>query len=69
MNMPLGMAYSNPIDIGINTVTRNWAGFIKIHLQYPKRDGLVLLRGDRAFVMTMRDGVRVIGKVEKKSLN
>ena len=23
MNMPLGTAYSNPIDIGINTVTRN----------------------------------------------
>lgn len=23
MNIPLGTAYSNPIDIGINTVTRN----------------------------------------------
>jgi hypothetical protein len=65
MNMPLGMSYSNPIDIGINTATRNWAGFIKIHLQYPKRDDLALLRGDRTFVMTMRDGVKVIGKVEK----
>ena len=65
MNMPLGMAYSNPIDIGINTVTRNWAGFIKIHRQYPKRNGLALLRGDRAFVMTMGDGLKVIGKVEK----
>lgn len=63
--MPLDMAYSNPIDIDINTVTRNWAGFIKIHLQYSKRDGLVLLRGDRDFVMTMGDEVRVIGKVEK----
>lgn len=30
MNGPLGIAYSNPIDIGINTVTRNWAKFIKI---------------------------------------
>ena len=65
MNMPLGVAYSNPIDIGINTITRNWAGFIKIHLQYPKRDGLAFLRGDRAFVMAMRDGGKVIGKVEK----
>ena len=65
MDMPLGVAYSNPIDIGINTVTRNWAGFIKIHLQEPKRDGLALLRGDRAFVMTMGDGERIIGKVEK----
>ena len=65
MGMPLGSTYFNPIDIGINTVTRNWAGFIKIHLQHPKRDGLALLRGERAFVMTMGDGERVIGKVEK----
>ena len=65
MNIPLGTAYSNPIDIGINTVTRNWAGFIKLHLQHPKRDGLALLRGERAFIMTMGDGERVIGKVEK----
>ena len=65
MNIPLGMSYSNPVDIGINTVTRNWAGFIKIHLSNPKRDGLALLRGERAFVMTMGDGERVIGKVEK----
>ena len=65
MSIPLGSTYSNPIDIGINTVTRNWAGFIKIHLQNPKGDGLALLRGERAFVMTMGDGERVIGKVEK----
>ena len=65
MNIPLGSAYSNPIDIGINTITRNWAGFVKIHLQYPKRDGLALLRGERAFVMTMGDVEMIISKVEK----
>ena len=65
MKMPLGTSYSNPVDIGINTITRNWVGFIKIHLQYPQRDGLALLRGERAFVMTMGDGERIIGKVEK----
>ena len=65
MSIPLGSTYSNPIDIGINTVTRNWAGFIKIHLEHPKRDGLALLRGERAFVMAMGDGERIIGKVEK----
>ena len=65
MNIPLGTTYSNPIDVGINTVIRNWAGFIKIHLQDPKRDGLAILRGDRAFVMTMGDGEQIIGKVEK----
>ena len=64
MSMPLGSAYTNPIDIGINTVMRNWAGFIKIHLQNPKQDGLALLR-EEAFIMTMGDGERVIGKVEK----
>jgi len=65
MHIPLGTTYSNPIDIGINTVTRNWAGFIKLHLLHPKIDGLALLRGERAFVMTMGDGERIIGKVEK----
>ena len=65
MKIPLCTSYSNPVDIGINTVTRNWAGFIKIHLQYPIRDGLALLRGERDFVMTMGDGEKIIGKVEK----
>ena len=65
MHIPLGTTYSNPIDIGINTVTRNWAGFIKLHLLHPKIDGLALLRGERAFVMTMGDGESIIGKVEK----
>ena len=27
MQIPLGSTYSNQLDIGINTVTRNWAGF------------------------------------------
>ena len=65
MHISLGTTYSNPIDIGINTVTRNWAGFIKLHLLHPKKDELALLRGDRAFIMAMEDGERVIGKVEK----
>jgi hypothetical protein len=65
MHVPLGTSYSNPVDIGINTITRNWAGFIKIHLQNSKKDGLALLRGERAFVMAMGDGERIIGKVEK----
>ena len=65
MNIPLDISYSNPLDIGINTITRNWAGFIKIHLLNPKRDGLALLRGENAFVMAMGDGERIIEKVEK----
>ena len=65
MDMPLGTAYTNPIDIGINTVTRNWAGFLKLYLHNPMRDGLALLRRERAFVMIMGDGETIIGKVEK----
>ena len=65
MGMPLGSTYSSPIDIGINTVTRNWAGCIKLHLQHPAKDGLALLLGARAFVLIMGDGEQVIGKVEK----
>ena len=66
MNIILGSTYSNPIDIDINMVTRNWSGFVKIHLQHPEKDGLALLRGERAFVMTMGDGERIIGIVEKE---
>ena len=65
MNIPLGSTYSNPIDIGTNAVTKNWAGFIKVHLKNPQQDGMALLKGHRAFVMQMEDGVRTIGKVEK----
>jgi hypothetical protein len=59
------LTYSNPIDIGINAVTKNWAGFIKIHLQHPQRDGIALLQDNWAFVMELEGGERVIGKVEK----
>ena len=65
MDIPLGTIYSNPIDIGINAVTKNWAGFIKVHLKNPQLDGLSLLKGNRAFVMQMEDGEKVIGKIEK----
>ena len=44
---------------------KNWAGFIKVHLQHPQRDGHALLQGNRAFVMEMEDKEFVIGKVEK----
>ena len=65
MDISLGSTYANPIDIGINAVTKNWAGFIKVHLLHPLQDGMALLKGHRAFVMTMEDGEKVIGKIEK----
>ena len=65
MNIPLGTTYANPIDVGLNAITKHWAGFIKLHLQRPQKDGIALLQRNRAFVMTMETGKRVIGKVEK----
>ena len=65
MNISLSSAYSNSIDIGINAVTKNWVGFIKVHLLHPLQDGMALLNGHRAFALEMEDGVKCIGKVEK----
>lgn len=65
MGIPLGTTYTNPIDIGLNAVTKIWAGFLKVHLLNPKLDDMALLNGHRAFVMKMADGEKVIGKIEK----
>ena len=65
MDISLGSTYANPIDVGINAVTKNWVEFIKVHLLHPLKDGMALLKGHRAFVMTLEDGEKVIGKVEK----
>ena len=65
LGIHLGSTYSNPIDVGLNAVTKQWAGFIKVHLQKPHLDGLALLKDHRAFVMAMENGEKVIGKVEK----
>lgn len=64
--MPLRTAYSKLLNIGINTVTRKWAGFIKVHLQHPMCDGLaLLLMIEQAFTLELETGEKVIGKVEK----
>ena len=31
----LGIDYTNPLDVGSNSVTMNWVGFIKMHLKRP----------------------------------
>ena len=65
VSIHLGSEYANPLDIGLNIITKNWAGFIKLHLKYPLKDGIALLKGERAFVMEMENGEKVIAKVEK----
>ena len=65
MDIPLGTAYTNPIDIGLNAVTKTWAGFVKVHLLNLKQDAMALLNGHRAFVMKMAGGEKVVDKIEK----
>ena len=65
MNISLGTTYGNSIDVGLNAITKHWVDFIKLHLQRSQKDGIALLQGNRAFVMTMENRKRVIGKVEK----
>ena len=59
MNTLLGTEYSSPIDIDLNQITKNWAGFLKLHLNNVLKDGLTLLRGE----LEKEDWI--IGKVEK----
>lgn len=46
MEIPLDTEYSNPLDVGTNPITRNWMGFIKVHLKRLHVDGFALLRGE-----------------------
>lgn len=65
MNIPLSPTYTNLMDISINMVTKNWVGFVQLHLQHLKRDSFALLCGQRAFITKMEDGEQLIGKVKK----
>ena len=67
MNILLSMDYSSPIDIGLNQITKNWADFLKLHLKHMLKDGLVLLRGEHAFLMELEGGEWVIGKLKRAS--
>lgn len=62
MSIPLGTTYPNSVDIGINTITRNWVSFIKLHRQEHERDGLALHKVERPFIMKLAGCERVIGK-------
>lgn len=65
MDISLGTKYMNTMDIGLNHVTKNWVGFIKIHLKHPQMDIIALLKGDQAFVMKMNGIERSISKARK----
>ena len=63
----LGTNYTNPLDIASNSVTKFWAGFIKMHLKCPHVDGMALLQGTCAFTLELEGGEMVIGKVTNLS--
>lgn len=65
MNIFLGMDYSNPFNIGLNPITKNWVGFLKLYFTHPLKNGLSLLRGEHVFVMELEGRKWVIGKFEK----
>ena len=51
----------------LNQITKNWMGFLKLHPKHLLKYGLILLRGEHAFMMELEGGERIIGKVEKAS--
>ena len=40
MSISLGSTYSDPMDIGINMVSKTWVGFIKLYLRQLDGTGL-----------------------------
>lgn len=60
MYIPLSVDYSSPIDISLNQISKNLADFFKLHLKHMLKDGLVLLRGEHAFLMELEGGEWVI---------
>ena len=47
----LGTDYTNPLDIGLNLVTKNWMAFIKMHIKRLHVDNMGLLQGICAFAL------------------
>lgn len=44
---------TNHLDIGSNSINKNKACFIKMHLKWPHVDGIVLFHGTHAFVLEL----------------
>ena len=67
MNILLGDQIGEPVAIlchGPKTA-RVWSGMVKLHLKHPEQDGLALLHGTRAFVITLDNDKPYIAKVAK----
>lgn len=63
MDIEIDVEYYNPIDVVLNIGDQKLGG---LHQNLPHKDVIPLLKGGRAFVMQMKDGERVIGRVEKR---
>lgn len=66
MNTPLHTTHLDPLDIGLNVVTKNCVGSIKVHLQNPQRNRLALLWDNQIFAMEMKNREMVIEKIEEE---
>jgi hypothetical protein len=66
MRILLGTDYTNPLDIGLHSVTKNRMAFIKMHIKCLHVDGMTLLRGVCAFALELEGGEMVMGKVEER---
>lgn len=56
LEISLGTKYSNPLEIGSNSISKYWVGFIKVHLKKPHIDGVALPRRTCAFTLESEDG-------------
>jgi hypothetical protein len=65
MGISLVQRFRKPISALIHRQTKNWLGFLKVDLQNPQKDAIVLLKGDRIFTLQLKSSDYVIGKVEK----
>ena len=65
MKIEIGSMIGEPIAIMCYHKSTTWSGVVKIHLQNPKKDGTSLLRGSRAFILNLDEGIDRRGKVCK----
>ena len=65
MKIEIGSMIGEPIAIMCYHKSTTWSGVVKIHLQNLKKDGTSFLRGSRAFILNLDEGIDRRGKVCK----
>ena len=65
MKIIIGSMIGEPIAIMCYHKSTTWSGVVKIHLQNPKKDGIALFQGSRAFILNLDEKMDRRGKVCK----